>query len=370
MAKLSIKPGSTDVTLLVFAQDSTSTTGAGKTGLAYNTASLTCYYARPGATAAALTLVTQTVTGAHSDGGFVEVDATNMPGVYRLDLSDAVVAAGVRSAVVMLKGATGLAPLPLEIDLNTEVNTTHLGGTAQTGRDIGASVLVGDKTGFSLADSTSDAVIADAVWNAPTASYGSGGTYGEKLEAQDTSSVTVSAINANTVTASAVADDAASEIASAVWAATTRQLTNAQLFDLTGSISGSVGSVTGNVGGNVNGSVGSIASGGIAGTSFVAGAINANAIATNAITSDEIAATACDKIADAILDRNMATGTDSGSATVRTPRQALRFLRNKWSTSGTTLTVTKEDDSTTSWAAELTSSASAEPITAVDPASS
>jgi hypothetical protein len=41
-------------------------------------------------------------------------------------------------------------------------------------------------------------------------------------------------------------------------------------------------------------------------------------------------------VADAILNRDMSTGTDSGSTTVRTVRQALRFLRNKWSISGTT----------------------------------
>ena len=54
---------------------------------------------------------------AHSDGGFVEVDATNMPGVYRLDLPDAVCATGVNSVVVMLKGAANMAPLLLEIQL-------------------------------------------------------------------------------------------------------------------------------------------------------------------------------------------------------------------------------------------------------------
>jgi hypothetical protein len=75
-------------------------------------------------------------------------------------------------------------------------------------------------------------------------------------------------------------------------------------------------------------------------------------------------------VADALLDRDMSTGTDSGSATVRTVRQALRFLRNKWSLSGTTLTVTKEDDSTASWTATVTTNAAAEPITASDPASS
>ena len=116
MKKL-ILAGATDQTIDVFIQDSTSTTGGGKTGLAYNTASLVCYY-RKGATgsATALTLATQTVGGAHSDGGFVEIDATNMPGMYRLDLSDTIVAtAGTVS--LMLKGATGMAPLPIELQV-------------------------------------------------------------------------------------------------------------------------------------------------------------------------------------------------------------------------------------------------------------
>lgn len=72
-------------------------------------------------------------------------------------------------------------------------------------------------------------------------------------------------------------------------------------------------------------------------------------------------------IADAILDRDMSTGADSGSSTVRTVRQALRFSRNKVTISGGTLTVTKEDDSTASWTASVTTS-SGDPITSIDPA--
>ena len=117
MAKLALKKAATDVTVYLFAQDSSKTTGEGLTGLAYNTASLTAYYVRPLGSATQITLATQTVTGAHSDGGFKEIDATNMPGVYRLDLPDAVCATGVPSAVVMLKGATNLAPVLLEIQL-------------------------------------------------------------------------------------------------------------------------------------------------------------------------------------------------------------------------------------------------------------
>lgn len=79
-------------------------------------------------------------------------------------------------------------------------------------------------------------------------------------------------------------------------------------------------------------------------------------------------ATALAAIADGLLDRNMATGTDSGSTTVRTPRQALRALRNKWSIAASTLTVTKEDDVTASHTAAVTGTTGADPITAVDPA--
>ena len=72
-------------------------------------------------------------------------------------------------------------------------------------------------------------------------------------------------------------------------------------------------------------------------------------------------------IADAILNRDMSTGTDSGSDVVRTVRQALRMNRNKVSISGGTLTVTKEDDTTASWSASVTTTAG-DPITTIDPA--
>lgn len=79
-------------------------------------------------------------------------------------------------------------------------------------------------------------------------------------------------------------------------------------------------------------------------------------------------ATALAAIADALLNRDMATGTDSGSNSVRTLRQAIRFLRNKWTSSGGTLTVYKEDDATPSWTAAISATAGADPITGVDPA--
>jgi hypothetical protein len=112
---LQINAGTTNVTINVTIKDSSND---GVTGLVFNSAGLTCYYVRPGAAAAQLALVTQTVTGAHTDGGFVEIDATNMPGIYRLDLSDAIVASGVNQINLMLQGAVGMVPSEIEIQLD------------------------------------------------------------------------------------------------------------------------------------------------------------------------------------------------------------------------------------------------------------
>lgn len=115
----SIKKGATSQSVYFDLLDSTSTTGGRKTGLVYNTSSLTAYYVRNQGSATAITLATlAAANSAFSSGGFKEVDATNMPGVYRLDVPDAALAAGSGdSVVVTLKGATGLAQASLEIAL-------------------------------------------------------------------------------------------------------------------------------------------------------------------------------------------------------------------------------------------------------------
>lgn len=100
-------------------------------------------------------------------------------------------------------------------------------------------------------------------------------------------------------------------------------------------------------------------------------AVKVDTAATLADTGTDgvvISSTTANQIADAFLNRDMSTGTDSGSTTVRTPRQALRALRNKSAVAASTLTVYKEDDSTASWTAAVTGTAGADPITAIDPA--
>lgn len=87
-----------------------------------------------------------------------------------------------------------------------------------------------------------------------------------------------------------------------------------------------------------------------------------------AISDDTLSDSAYDKIADRVLNRDMAAGPDSGADEFRTPRQALRFLRNKWTVEAGVLTVYDETDSGVSWTATLSSTPGADPITGSDPA--
>ena len=145
MAKLSIVAGATSQSVNLFIQNSSLTNGSGLTGLAYNTAGLTAYYTFAGAnaTATAITLATlAAVNSAYSSGGFKEIDATNMPGVYRLDLPNAVIAASKgRSVVVYLQGATNMAPCVLEIELTAVDNqdAVRMGMTALPNANAAAS---------------------------------------------------------------------------------------------------------------------------------------------------------------------------------------------------------------------------------------
>jgi hypothetical protein len=128
--KLSIKAGSTSQSLNIFIQDSTSTTGAGLTGLTNATAGLTAYYALPKAAPVAITLAAlAAITTAYASGGFVAVDGTNMPGWYRLDLPDASFVTGLgRFVSLHIKGATNMAPLPIEIELTSWDNQDGMRG--------------------------------------------------------------------------------------------------------------------------------------------------------------------------------------------------------------------------------------------------
>lgn len=176
MAKTTVKAGTASRSEYIYIQDSTSTTGAGLTGLVFNSAGLTAYYVTERGTPTAITLVTlASATAAYSSGGFAAVDATNMPGLYRFDLPTAVLSGN--KGIVYLKGATNMVPVLLEYEVvayDTQ-DTVRLGltaipnvasgsagalvtsgtGTGQISLSAGAVTAgtVSDKTGYSLAAS-------------------------------------------------------------------------------------------------------------------------------------------------------------------------------------------------------------------------
>jgi hypothetical protein len=113
-----------DVELRTFVAGNTSTveyinitksnSGIALTGLTYNSSGLTAYYIRSGAAPSVITLSSQTASGSYASGGFIAVDNTNMPGLYRIDIPNAVFNPGVSKATVYVRGAANMNPLRIE----------------------------------------------------------------------------------------------------------------------------------------------------------------------------------------------------------------------------------------------------------------
>jgi len=142
--KITIEKNQVNVSRNVYIQD---TNGLPLTGLTFNSAGLVCYYKRAATDAkTALTLVTlASETAAWASGGFIEIDAVNLPGVYRLDFANAIMVTGIDAAIIVLSGAATMTPTTIDIELlNTlnvnagviEANPVQIGGDAQSLADL------------------------------------------------------------------------------------------------------------------------------------------------------------------------------------------------------------------------------------------
>ncbi len=145
--KLLLLKGVTSQTALIFVQDSSKTDGSGLTGLAFGTASLSWFYYREGAGTGgtAVTLATQTI-GTWATGGFIELDATDMPGWYEIGIPNAALATGADFVGMVLKGAADMAQVNIEIQLTTLDMNTAMRGTemAATATALAANKIVSD----------------------------------------------------------------------------------------------------------------------------------------------------------------------------------------------------------------------------------
>ena len=172
MAKEIIKRGATSNILRVFLQDSTVTTGAGKTGLGISSTGLiistiadveataTTY------TAAGSTIETVTTLGTYAAPTatkcrFREVDATNFPGVYEIQIADARFAVSNSTQLLISVQATGIAPVYTEYQLVAVdlMDTVRLGLTALPNVASGsAGAIITSGTGTAQLSTTSGAV--------------------------------------------------------------------------------------------------------------------------------------------------------------------------------------------------------------------
>lgn len=299
-----IKKGATSQSVYFEVLDSTSTTGGRKTGLVWNTASLTATYVRNQGSATAIALATlAAANSAWSSGGFKEVDAALVPGLYRLDVPDAAFATGVDSVTVTIFGAADMAQAShdIQLDDNTAKDVyDRLGAPAGASIAADLAAIENQTDDIGAAGAGLTAVPWNAAWDAEVES-----------EAQDA------------ITASALATAANLALVKAV----TDLLPNAGALTALGNLDTTVSS--------------------------------------RLATAGYTAAPTATQNADAFLDRDMAAGADTQA---RSPRNALRAIRNKVSRAGAVVTVTKEDDATPAWTAALTTDAAAVPITEIDPA--
>lgn len=121
-----IAGGSTDVTTyfaLRLAADGTAATGLTITGIDLQyVRSGVAPVAKVDATALAATDST------HADNKAIEIDATDQPGLYRVDWPDAAFAAGVREVILSVKVATAFTE-HLRVEIDGEVNVVEWAGT-------------------------------------------------------------------------------------------------------------------------------------------------------------------------------------------------------------------------------------------------
>jgi hypothetical protein len=169
--KLEKLAGATSEIWQIWIADSSSAVGAGLTGLTNASGSLTAYYHRDtDTTATAIALVTMTV-GTFTSSGFKEIDATNMPGWYQFCPPNAALAAGAKSCAFLLKGATNMAPLAIEVQLvavNPDSATAFMTSVASVTGAVGsvtgavgsvtAAVTISAGTGAGQLDFTSGIV--------------------------------------------------------------------------------------------------------------------------------------------------------------------------------------------------------------------
>ena len=150
-------------------------------GFVYNTLGLSASYVREGGSRVNIPLVSQTVNGAYTSGGFVEVDPNNMPGLYRIDAPNALFASGVKTAALEVINTNtvdrhlityNFTPT-MQIDMTQTVPISNTAGTVGDSlnamRAVGFGKWVISGTNLSLYGPDNTTVVKSFTLNSSTA---------------------------------------------------------------------------------------------------------------------------------------------------------------------------------------------------------
>jgi len=144
----------------VFIQDSSSTTGAGLTGITSGSSGLAGRYIYPGGTSVALTFETITTLGTYqapTSNAYLrikELDATNHPGVYEIHYhNDWFSTANARKAAILtIKGVTNMAQLNHKVTIDYALQPATAARTLTVSSTGAALANLGEILGTALTE--------------------------------------------------------------------------------------------------------------------------------------------------------------------------------------------------------------------------
>jgi hypothetical protein len=189
---ITIAPGSTSQSIELY---------LGATGITASTSGLSARYNRTRTASVSIPLVARTIAQAWTSGGFAEVDATNMPGVYRLDIPDAALAAGADDVTIVVRGASGTNGAVMTVKLSsgglTEAQTASaVWGASPVGYNdattYGGVVNQIDQTVTGIDSEVGD--IPSMVWEELRANHTTAGSFGQYVNAELLTPITSAAL--------------------------------------------------------------------------------------------------------------------------------------------------------------------------------
>ena len=227
MSKIALRRGGTSNIIRVFLQDTTSATGGGKTGLTFSSSGLiistiadveatATTYTAAGSTIETITTIGTYAAPTATKCRFKEIDATNFPGVYEIQIADARFSVANSTQLLVSIQCTGVSPVFAEyqfvlVDL---LDSVRLGLTALPNVASGsAGAIITSGTGTAQLSVSSGAVtvgtinsgaattVENAVWDATMSSHTGSTTYGGRVIRAVNSNVTAFLTGSNHIAA-------------------------------------------------------------------------------------------------------------------------------------------------------------------------